>query len=269
MSARQDFDRSISTWLEAQVPERASERLLEGSRRQIRLTRQRRALYPTWRFQDMNMYAKLAIAAAAGLLVALLGIYLLPGRDSGSIGRPASSSAVLPSADAGPSATASDGGAASRVPGEFTACVPSNTELRHGTDETGVVPHPDGDMTLERRRGFTWSGAITATDERFSGTHYYSWDGDTYRLPSGAPGPDVVAEGHRIENDRGAWQGWSMGGGLSADTKTFSPVFLRGEGAYDGLTAILFTNDASGCFFGFRGLVLDFPEPPPVPATTP
>jgi hypothetical protein len=159
------------------------------------------------------------------------------------------------------------------VPGEFTACLPDNALLREGTTETVVVPHPDGDMTLLRQRGETWSGAITATDARFSGTHYFVWTNNQYTLPSGAETPRAVAEGHRIENDEGAWQGWSVGAGLSDDAATFgvdryrSPVFLTGEGAYEGLSAILFPQEASGCFFSFRGVPLEFPEPP-VPATS-
>jgi hypothetical protein len=122
-------------------------------------------------------------------------------------------------------------------------------------------------MTVARRRGFTWAGAITATDERFSGTHYYSFDADDYTLPSGLPGPHAFAEGHRIENDQGAWQGWLVGAGMTRDDGSSSPAYLTGEGAYQGLSAILFPYDKAGCFFSFRGLIMEFPEPP-VPATS-
>jgi hypothetical protein len=162
------------------------------------------------------------------------------------------------------------------VPGEFTVCVPRNRPLRIGTDEQVVVPHPDGDMTIERQRGYTWSGAITATDPRFSGTHYYSWDADTYTLASGDEGPVTYAEGLRIENAEGAWQGQATGAMLPDGTSATGPVVLTGEGAYDGLTAVLLWiegggagpwTDAASCFFDFRGIVLEFPDPP-VPATT-
>jgi hypothetical protein len=42
-------------------------------------------------------------------------------------------------------------------------------------------------------------------------------------------------------------------------------VVLIGEGAYGGLTAVLFGIEGS-CFFDFRGLIMEFPDPP-VPAT--
>ena len=58
-----------------------------------------------------------------------------------------------------------------------------------------------------------------------------------------------------------------MAAGLSEASRTSSPVFLTGEGAYKGLTAILFSEDGGGCFFGFRGVIIEVPEPP-VPATS-
>ena len=164
-----------------------------------------------------------------------------------------------------PSATES-GDSAVIAPGEFTACVPHNSPLRSGSVEQVVVPHPDGDMTVERTRGYTWAGTITATDPRFSGTHYYSWDSDGYRLASGAEGPSTYAEGHRIENAEGAWQGAATGATLPDGTTAAGPVVLTGEDAYEGLTAVLFAIEDS-CFFDFRGLVMEFPDPP-VPATT-
>jgi hypothetical protein len=218
----------------------------------------------------MTTFPKLATAAVAVAIIVVAGMAFILGGRGGVASTPASSAAAgAPGLGAtatapGPSPVASDG-ATARVPGGFTACVPSNTQLRAGTDERIVVPHPDGDMTLERRRGFTWSGVITATDERFSGTHYYSFDDDGYTLVSGEPGPRVVAEGHRIENDEGAWQGWSMGAGLSEDSLALSPAFLTGEGAYAGLTAILFVDEGT-CSFNFMGIVIDVPEPP-VPTT--
>jgi hypothetical protein len=152
------------------------------------------------------------------------------------------------------------------VPGEFTVCVPYNDTLRRGTDEQVVVPHPDGDMTIERQRGYTWSGTHRASDPRFSGTHYYSWDGDTYTLASGGEGPLAYAEGLRIENAEGAWQGEASGATLPDGTSWTGPLVMTGEGAYEGLTAVLlWTDDA--CFLDLRGIVIEFPDPP-VPATT-
>jgi hypothetical protein len=264
MNAGRDVERLIADWFIEEAVLSAPDRVLEGTGRVIDRTNQRRP-GAAWRTIRMSPLLRLGAAAVFGAVLFGGGMLLLQRPSQPSVGvEPSASPSSSPSAQPSQEATASDL-AAARVPGEFTACVPSNSELRHGTDETIQVPNPDGDMTLERRRGFTWSGAINATDDRFSGTHYYSWDGDGYTLASGEPGPQVVAEGHRIENDEGAWQGWSMGAGMSEDTRTFSPIFLTGEGAYEGLTAILFS-DEGACFFNFRGVVIEVPEPP-VPYT--
>jgi hypothetical protein len=214
----------------------------------------------------MNTFTKIAIAVAAAVVVAIMAL-TLGGRGVGveSTAAPSQSVPAATRPSPQPSATESDASAVV-VPGEFTACVPHNRPLRSGTDEQVVVPHPDGDMTVERRRGFTWAGTITATDPRFSGMHYVSWDGDSYTLASGDEGPSAFAEGHRIENADGAWQGASIGATLPGGTAEASPVVLTGEGAYEGLTAVLFRSEGS-CFIAFRGIVMEFPDPP-VPSTT-
>ena len=79
MSNHLDPDRSIARWLVAEAPDHAPERLLEASRAQVRSTAQRRSLRLVRRIQAMNSYAKLAIAAAAVLVVAVVGINLGPG----------------------------------------------------------------------------------------------------------------------------------------------------------------------------------------------
>lgn len=258
MTTEPETTRIVRSWLHEDEHESA-DRVLAQVLAELDTTPQRRSWWPAWRMPYMNTYAKLAIATVAVVIVVAAAFYLLPGRDAGAVGSP-TSTAASPRVVQSPFALAS-------VPGAFKACVPMNSELRRGTDEQVVVPHPDGDMTVARRRGFTWAGEIQATDDRFSGTHYYSFDADEYTLPSGQPGPEAFAEGHRIENDQGAWQGWAVGGGMTKDDGMSSPVYLTGEGAYQGLTAILFLDEAPGCFYSFQGLVAEFPEPP-VPATS-
>jgi hypothetical protein len=121
-------------------------------------------------------------------------------------------------------------------------------------------------MTIERQRGYTWSGAQTATDPRFSGTHYYAWDGDTYTLASGEDGPMAYSEGLRIENADGAWQGEARGVALPDGTDATGPLVLTGEGGYEGLTAVLLWTEGP-CFLDIRGIVMEFPDPA-VPSTT-
>jgi hypothetical protein len=200
--------------------------------------------------------------ALAALAVVLIGCSQQPGTPGPDAGAdsPSPSTAAAPS----PAAPASDHVAA-EAPGEFAVCIPINSTLREGTDEQLVVAHPDGEMTVERQRGYTWSGSHTATDERFSGTHYYSWDGDSYTLASGDRGLLVAAEGIRIENDEGAWQGSGATATLPDGTTGSSPLVMSGEGAYEGLTAVLLWIDGP-CFLDLRGIVIEFPATP-VPAT--
>jgi hypothetical protein len=211
-------------------------------------------------------------AALAVLAVSLIGCGQQAGGQTADAAQATTSGAGAPSTEPAPASASprpsgtGSGDVAVVVPGEFTVCIPINNVLRQGTEEQVVVPHPEGDMTIERMRGYTWSGTHTATDPRFSGTHYYSWDADTYTLASGDEGPLAYAEGLRIENAEGAWQGEASGVTLPDGTSANGPVLLAGEGAYEGLTAVLLATEA-GCFIDFRGIVIEVPDPP-VPATT-
>jgi hypothetical protein len=214
----------------------------------------------------MNNFAQLAIVAVL-LVVAGTGC-TSTGQSVGGQASSESSASVVeadPTTAAVPTGSASEGSTAS-APGEFEVCIPTNNTLRAGTDQQVVVAHSEGDMTVARQRGYTWSGSHTATDERFSGTHFYSWDGDSYTLASGDEGPQVAAEGLRIENDDGAWQGSGATATLPDGTSGSSPLVMTGEGAYKDLTAVLLWIDGD-CFLNLRGIVIDFPETP-VPATS-
>ena len=275
MSSDRDVTSIVRSWLDEGVTA-LPDPVLDAVLDQVPTTPQRRPFWPARRYAEMSTFAKLATAAAAFVvLVAVGATFILGGRDVGveSTATPSPSSTVPSPTGTGPTPS---GDAAGSIPGEFTACVPENGERVRGTEEQIVVPHPDGDMTIQRTRGFTWAGTITATDPRFSGTHYYSWDADVYSLASGDEGQGVWAEGHRIENDEGAWQGSQTGASLPDGTLQASPAFLTGEGAYEGLTAVLFVMEGSfdfgavargECFIDFKGVVMEFPDPPPVPST--
>jgi hypothetical protein len=116
MSTDRDVNRIVRSWLEEGVsalPDRVLDTVLD----QLPATPQRRAWWPARRFADMNNIAKLAIAAAAVVVVAIVGFNLLP--KSGGAGGPgptaspttpgpATSSPVTPSPIASP-ATLPDG----------------------------------------------------------------------------------------------------------------------------------------------------------------
>ena len=77
MSTDRDTTRIVRSWLEVgatALPDRVLDAVLD----QLPSTPQRRSWWPARRFRDMNAYMKLAIAAAAVVVVALAGIYFLP-----------------------------------------------------------------------------------------------------------------------------------------------------------------------------------------------
>ena len=121
MSNHFDPDRSITRWLVAEAPDRAPERLLEASRAQVSSTAQRRSLRLVRRIQAMNSYAKLAIAAAAVLVVAVAGINIAPGLNMTS-SAPSATSSPLASPTALPSVAPSQA-VAPQPPIEFTGAL--------------------------------------------------------------------------------------------------------------------------------------------------
>jgi len=84
MSTDRDTTRVVRSWLEDGVtalPDRVLDTVLD----QLPATPQRRAWWPARRSRDMNSYAKLAVAAAAVVVVAIVGFSVLP-RDGGIAG---------------------------------------------------------------------------------------------------------------------------------------------------------------------------------------
>jgi hypothetical protein len=103
MHTDRETARIVRSWLEegrTALPDHIRAAVLD----QAPATPQRRSWWPARRFADMNMYAKLAVAAAAVLVVALVGYNLLPSAsDQRSAGGPEAS--PTPSPTASPSLT--------------------------------------------------------------------------------------------------------------------------------------------------------------------
>ncbi len=110
MTARRDPDRLIQAFLEEGLTE-LPDRAYDAVRSEIDQTRQRVVLGP-WRVPYMNNFARFAIAAAAVLVVAVVGIYLLPGQ--GGIGGPGPTATPTPTAS--PSPTPSPAITATKLP---------------------------------------------------------------------------------------------------------------------------------------------------------
>ena len=99
MSTDREVTRVVRSWLDEGVTV-LPDRVLDSVLAQVPATRQRRPWWPTWRFAQMNTYARLAIAAAAVLVVAVVGYNLLPGRQG--VGGPGVSPSQTPTATAYP-----------------------------------------------------------------------------------------------------------------------------------------------------------------------
>jgi hypothetical protein len=104
MTASRDTERLIRAFLDEGVTE-LPERVYDAVRSDIDRTHQR-VVIGSWRTPDMNTFAKFAIAAAAALVVALVGYNLLPS-DTGRGGippvSPSPSMTVSPTITASPS----------------------------------------------------------------------------------------------------------------------------------------------------------------------
>ena len=77
MSTDRDVTRIVRSWLEegaTALPDRVLDIVLD----QLPATHQRRSWWPARRLHEMNTPLRIALAAAAVLVVALLGISLLP-----------------------------------------------------------------------------------------------------------------------------------------------------------------------------------------------
>ena len=169
-----------------------------------------------------------------------------------------------------------------QAPTEFSGRLscPVATDWQDGT-VTNVVLGPMGEGNLVRREGrggFFRPVVEEMSDSRLAGTWTAYLNTDEYIYPG------VDMEGHpvlitglqRIEDDEGAWQGSSPDAMVpAAPVTTWGLLTLIGEGAYEGLTALQWTNLVDDtcscgdpdnlCQWDIRGLVFEG-EMPPVPA---
>ena len=212
----------------------------------------------------MNTYAKLALAAAAVLVVAVVGINVGPRLNTNSgVASPSSSppalTTALPSVATSPAV-------APQPPVEFTGTIACGPPVRNPTEETLDVGD-DGTVVMRYRDG-AWQQSASMTDPRLEGSVYQTWEGDTYRAPGATEdGPVVTGYTVRITNDGGVWE--SRG-----TTATFAdgssigdpPDILVGSGGYEGLIAIYEVTEEreQGCVIDVRGVIFEgapVPEP--------
>jgi hypothetical protein len=96
MSTDRDVTSIVRSWLEegaTSLPDRVLDNVLD----QLPATPQRRSWWPARRFREMNSFAKFAVVAAAVLVVAFVGIRLVPGPGNVGVSPPSASPSPSPS----------------------------------------------------------------------------------------------------------------------------------------------------------------------------
>ena len=176
MTQRRDIERLLDHWFSA-GPDQASDRVVDIVTDRIERQSQRPAWRLHWRLSPVNAYAKIAVAAAAVLIVAIVGYNLLPAGSTGT-GGPAATPAPTASPTPTPAPTASP--TRTRPPGAFGGTVsyqsdgaPATTEIDAVADGAGV------------------SGTAVSTSR--SGTH-------SVRLACAAKSRDTWAVAGRVEH---------------------------------------------------------------------
>jgi hypothetical protein len=141
MKARSDTERILDAYL-APEADRLADRVIDAALADIARIPQRRSWWPAWRSNRMNTYAKLIAAAAAVLVVAVVGYQFLP-RDRGVGGQPT----AQPSPTTQPSPTATSSATAAVIPPLPEGTLAAGTyRLRPFSSETMTidVTVPDG-----------------------------------------------------------------------------------------------------------------------------
>ncbi len=137
MTARRDLDRLVRSYLE-DGPTELPDRSFDAVRDHIDHTRQRVVIGP-WRFRQMTNFVRIGMAAAAVVVLAVLGVKLLP--EQGTSGAP-------PQASISPTATPTESAAASAMPLGFPndVGIPAGTYYRY--EGYGIEPRIRVTFTL-------------------------------------------------------------------------------------------------------------------------
>ena len=154
MSTDRDVTRIVRSWLEdgaTALPDRVLDNVLD----QLPATSQRRAWWPAWRLNEMNNALKLAVAAAAVVVVAVVGLTLLP-RQNGVGG-----SGTPPSAPPSPARSASATPSASGVALPEGALTPGTYVMVPCTAPPCQTTDDSIHLTIDVPSG--WSGVAPAT----------------------------------------------------------------------------------------------------------
>ena len=207
---------------------------------------------PTVLGRTQTMFSPAKAITAGAVIFALGGTFLI----AGPFGQPAG---TVPGA-------ATDSGVIAPV--EFTAHVSQVTDC-FSRDSEGVI---DG---VEQSRGTRCRTVVEdPSDPRFAGTWLLVFSEDSYgmgpelRAGTGDGAPTVWTYEYRVENDDGAWQSGPVSGIEFAEREMMVAPVFTGEGAYEGLTAIVEMSGRETDIGGasdadLRGAIFGGSPPPP------
>jgi hypothetical protein len=215
MTAPKDIDRLIGAYLEDGVDGLADDSY-DAVRSQIDHTRQR-VVFGPWREDQMRRYAIFGIAAAAVVLVAVVGIQLLPKSGGGIGGQPTPTATVTAAPTATPSPTLSPAPIA-----DPTGQVGAGTYVAH------PFPAPDRAMSFTFRLSMGWNtngdpGMMSGLDRDDVGLGFLQvsslnadpckWSGDAGDVAVGPTVDDLVsALASETEYETSAASDASVGG---------------------------------------------------------
>jgi hypothetical protein len=157
MRTDRETTRIVRSWLDEGVTA-LPDRVLDAVLDQVPATRQRRSWWPAWRFADMNTFAKFAMAAAAALIVAVIGFNLLPRSGGVGVTPPSPSPSPSPTPSPSPSPVAAFPSAGPLAIGTHDA-VPEGLPLSFSVSTSGwtsdgnamikgEVEHTDGSVII-------------------------------------------------------------------------------------------------------------------------
>jgi hypothetical protein len=211
-----------------------------------------------------HLWPIVAVAAAAVVAVGVGGLVLATRDDDQTGDVPANQPTTVPL----PTTVAEQSPQPAQPPVEFTACSHAGPEEKPLTVEQ--ISLPDGETTIERESLTYRQTATDVSDPRLEGTWYHTEDNDNYHGP-GTDGLTIGTWTRRIENHDGAWQGTThqtidYPDGVGNVGGAAGPYIMIGEGAYEGLTAILTQSDGSACP-NERGYIFEGTIPSPTVQT--
>ena len=256
MSAHQDLEPRVRIWLHERLADRPDpypilvdvlSQLPETPQRKHRWWPFGRVPGPTTSTGRFTMSAALK-SVAAGVVVALFGGFLVAGVLPTQQGDEALPAAVTESPSAGP--------ASDPMPLEATVFDGRATETGLQL-EVPTVTREDG---VTKSVGAHYQMELTEMDDpRLNGTFQIVWNEVTF---SGIH--DVVTASNRIDNEDGSWVGVERGYNHPRRGWNWQGVY-QGQGAYEGLSALLFWEQA----IGYDGHGIIFPGTMPEPLDWP